>query len=184
MAIGKSKISDLDFDEMESEVDKNMERDQMAGTFEHQMKVMATAKESVDTSIHQLNVTTGMVNTSCLKVEGALTQANNVADRIGDKVEELKKVRIKTDVDPNEWLRLTNVGKAIIEGVNGSLEKHRIEMSNRLQTHYYDMANRLSKTEGIWISGTWSRVAMYVSIGCILYTVVSISIYIAMALSK
>ena len=184
MAIGKSKISDLDFNEMESEVDKNMERDEMAGTFEHQMKVMAVAKESVDTSIHQLNVTTGMVNTSCLKVEGALTQANNIADRIGDKVEELKKMRIKTEVDENEWPRLANVSKAIVDGVNGSLEKHRIEMSNRLQSHYYQISNRLSNAEGIWISGTWSKVIMYVGIGCFLYTVVTLSFFVALAFGK
>ena len=184
MSIGKSKISDLDFNEMESEVDKNMERDVMAGTFEHQMKVMAVAKESVDTSIHQLNVTTGMVNTSCLKVEGALTQANNVADRIGDKVEELKKVRIKTEVDENEWLRLTNLGKTYLEGVENKMETKNNELRQSMTTFYYEMSNRLSNAEGIWISGTWSKVIMYVGIGCFLYTVISISIYIAMAFNK
>ena len=184
MSIGKSKISDLDFNEMESEVDKNMERDEMAGTFEHQMKVMAVAKESVDTSIHQLNVTTGMVNTSCLKVEGALTQANNIADRIGDKVEELKKVRIKTEVDENEWLRLTNLGKTYLEGVENKMESKNNELRQNMTTFYYEMSNRLSNAEGIWISGTWSKVIMYVGIGCFLYTVATLSFFVTLAFGK
>ena len=184
MAIGKSKISDLDFNEMESEVDKNMERDEMAGTFEHQMKVMAIAKKSVDTSIHQLNVTTGMVNTSCLKVEGALTQANNIADRIGDKVEELKKVRIKSEVDENEWLRLTNLEKTYLEGVENKMESKNNELRQSMTTFYYEMSNRLSNAEGIWISGTWSKVIMYVGLGCFLYTVVTLSFFVAIAFGK
>ena len=184
MAIGKSKISDLDFNEMESEVDKNMERDEMAGTFEHQMKVMAIAKKSVDTSIHQLNVTTGMVNTSCLKVEGALTQANNIADRIGDKVEELKKVRIKSEVDENEWLRLTNLEKTYLEGVENKMESKNNELRQSMTTFYYEMSNRLSNAEGIWISGTWSKVIMYIGLGCFLYTVVTLSFFVAIAFGK
>jgi hypothetical protein len=184
MAIGKSKISDLDFNEMESEVDKNMERDEMAGTFEHQMKVMAVAKESVDTSIHELNVTTGMVNTSCLKVEGALTQANNVADRIGDKVEELNKVRIKTEVDPAEWLRLTNLGKTYLEGVENKMKSKNDELRQSMTNFYYEMSNRLSNAEGIWISGTWSKVIMYVGFGCFLYTVVTLLFFVAMVFGK
>ena len=184
MAIGKSKISDLDFNEMESEVDKNMERDEMVGTFEHQMKVMAIAKKSVDTSIHQLNVTTGMVNTSCLKVEGALTQANNIADRIGDKVEELKKVRIKSEVDENEWLRLTNLEKTYLEGVENKMESKNNELRQSMTTFYYEMSNRLSNAEGIWISGTWSKVIMYIGLGCFLYTVVTLSFFVAIAFGK
>ena len=184
MAIGKSKISDLDFNEMESEVDKNMERDEMAGTFEHQMKVMAIAKESVDTSIHELNVTTGMVNTSCLKVEGALTQANNIADRIGDKVEELKKMRIKTEVDENEWLRLTNLEKTYLEGVENKMETKNNELRQSMTTFYYEMSNRLSNAEGIWISGTWSTTIMWISIACFLYTVATLSFFVALAFGK
>ncbi len=184
MAIGKSKISDLDFNEMESDVDKNMERDQMAGTFEHQMKVMAIAKQSVDTSIHQLNVTTSTVNTSCLKVEGALTQANDIASRIGIKTEELKKVKIRTEVDANDWNRLSNLSNTIVEGVNNTLKSNNDSLQEKMTQHYYNMHNMLSNAEGIWISDKWSKVVMYIGIGCFLYTVISLSVYSALAFGK
>ncbi len=124
------------------------------------------------------------MNTARLRLNNAATNANAAADTIGDKVDELKKTRIKTEVDPNEWLRLTNVGKTIIEGVDGSLEKHRIEVSNRLKSHYYEMSSLLSRNEGIWISGKWWTYLAWFSIACYAYTLISLAIMLALAFGK
>ncbi len=70
------------------------------------------------------------MNTARLRLDNAATNANAAADTIGG-----------------------NVGKTIIEGVDGSLEKHRIEVSNRLKSHFYEMSSLLSRNEGVWISG-------------------------------
>ena len=182
MSISKSKISDIDFSSMENNVNKSMELTDAAENFDGQIKAFHTAKSSMEQSTQALIEAKSDMNTAWLRLDNAATNANAAADTISGKVEELKKTRIKSEVDPNEWLRLTNVGKTIVDGVDSSFEKHRIELANKLKSHYYDMCNQLSRNEGVWISNTWSRVIMYVSIGCFLYTVVSISFYIAMAL--
>lgn len=124
------------------------------------------------------------MNTTRLSLDNASTNANAAVDTIDGKVDELKKTRIKSEVDPNEWLRLINVGKSIIEGVDGSLEKHRIELSNKLESHYYNMCNQLSRNEGVWISGkVWTYVTWF-SIGCYLYTLISIIIMLVLAFGK
>ncbi len=79
---------------------------------------------------------------------------------------------------------LTNVGKSIVEGVDGSLEKHRIELSNKLKSHYYDMCNQLSRNEGMWISGKFWTYIMWFSIACYAYTFISLSIMFALAFGK
>ncbi len=50
--------------------------------------------------------------------------------------------------------------------------------------HYYDVYNILSNAEGIWVSDTLSKVVMYIAIGCILYTVIFLSVYSALAFGK
>ena len=45
-------------------------------------------------------------------------------------------------------------------------EKHRIEIANKLETHYYNMCNPLSRNEGVWISGKVWTYVMWFSIAC------------------
>lgn len=72
------------------------------------------------------------MNTARLRLDNAATNANAAADTISGKVDEIKKSKIAVEVDPNDWQRLAKVSKTIIDGENGALEKHRIEMANKL----------------------------------------------------
>ena len=184
MSIGKSKISDIDFASMESNINKSMELTDATENFDGQIKALHSAKSSLDESTKALIEAKSDMNTARLRLDNAATNANAAADTISGKVEELKKTRIKSEVDPNEWLRLTNVGKSIVEGVDGSLEKHRIEMANKLESHYYNMCNQLSRNEGVWISGKFWTYVMWFSIACYLYTFVSLILIIAGAVGK
>lgn len=124
------------------------------------------------------------MNTARLRLDNAATNANAAADTISGKVDEIKKSRIAVEVDPNDWQRLAKVSKTIIDGENGALEKHRIEMANKLESHYYNMCNQLSRNEGVWISGkVWTYVTWF-SIGCYLYTIISIIIMLVLAFGK
>ena len=184
MSISKSKISDIDFSSMESNVNKSMELTDAAENFDGQVKALHAAKSSMEESTQALIEAKSDMNTARLRLDNAATNANAAADTISGKVEELKKTRIKSEVDPNEWQRLTNVGKTIVEGVDSSLEKHRIELANKLKSHYYDMCNQLSRNEGIWISGKAWTYVMWFSIGCYLYTFVSLILIIYAAIGK
>ncbi len=184
MSIGKSKISDIDFSTMDSNVGKSMELTDMRENFDAQVKALHTAKDSLEETAQALMDAKVDMNTARLRLNNAATNANAAADTIGGKVDELKKTRIKTEVDPNDWLRLTNVGKTIIEGVDGSLEKHRIEVSNRLKSHFYEMSGLLSRNEGFWISGKWWTYLAWFSIACYAYTLISLAIMLALAFGK
>ena len=184
MSIGKSKISDIDFSSMESNINKSMELTDATENFDGQIKALHAAKSSLDESTKALIEAKADLNTARLRLDNAATNANAAADTISGKVEELKKSRIAVEVDPNDWLRLTNLGKTYIEGVENTLKSKNDELRQSMTRHYYDMSNLLSRNEGLWISGTWSKVIMYISIGCFLYTVVTIAFFIAMAFGK
>ncbi len=179
MSIGKSKISDIDFSSMESNVNKSMEMTDATENFDGQIKAIHSAKSSLDESTKALIDAKADMNTARLRLDNAATNADAAANTIDSKVDELKKTRIKSEVDPNEWLRLTNVGKSIIEGVDGSLEKHCVELDNKLKNHYYNMCNQLSRNEGVWISGKWWTYVMWFSIACYVYTIISIVVWLA-----
>ena len=179
MSIGKSKISDIDFSSMESNINKSMELTDATENFDGQIKALHTAKSSLDESTKALIEAKADMNTARLRLDNAATNANAAADTISGKVDEIKKSRITVEVDPNDWQRLAKVSKTIIDGENGVLEKHRIEMANKLKSHYYDMCNQLSRNEGVWISGKVWTYAMWFTIGCYLYTFVSLTLMLA-----
>ena len=184
MSISKSKISDIDFSSMESNVNKSMELTDAAENFDGQIKAFHTAKSSMEESTQALIEAKSDMNTARLRLDNAATNANAAADTISGKVEELRKTRIKSEVDPNEWQRLTNVGKSIVDGVDSSLENHRIELANKLKSHYYDMCNQLSRNEGIWISGKVWTYVMWFSIACYFYVIISLTAIIYGAVGK
>ena len=179
MSIGKSKISDIDFSSMESNINKSMELTDATENFDGQIKALHAAKSSLDESTKALIEAKVDMNTARLRLDKAATNANAAADTISGKVEEVKKSRIAVEVDPNDWQRLAKVSKTIIDGENGVLEKYRIEMANKLETHYYNMCNQLSRNEGVWISGKVWTYAMWFTIGCYLYTFVSLILMLA-----
>ena len=179
MSIGKSKISDIDFSSMESNINKSMELTDATENFDGQIKALHAAKSSLDESTKALIDAKADMNTARLRLDNAASNANAAADTISGKMEELKKTRIAVEVDPNDWQRLAKVSKTIIDGENGVLEKYRIEMANKLETHYYNMCNQLSRNEGVWISGKVWTYAMWFTIGCYLYTFVSLILMLA-----
>ena len=184
MSIGKSKISDIDFSSMESNINKSMELTDATENFDGQIKALHTAKSSLDESTKALIEAKADMNTARLRLDNAATNANAAADTISGKMDEIKKSRIAVEVDPNDWQRLAKVSKTIIDGENGALEKHRIEMENKLESHYYNMCNQLSRNEGVWISGKLWTYVMWFSIGCYLYTFVSLILIIYAAIGK
>ena len=184
MSIGKSKISDIDFSSMESNINKSMELTDATENFDGQIKALHTAKSSLDESTKALIEAKADMNTARLRLDNAATNANAAADTISGKMDEIKKSRIAVEVDPNDWQRLAKVSKTIIDGENGALEQHRIELANKLKSHYYDMCNQLSRNEGVWISGNVWTYVMWFTIACYLYTLVSLILIIAGAVGK
>lgn len=132
MSIGKSKISDIDFSSMESNINKSMELTDATENYDGQENALHSAKSSLDESTKALIEAKADMNTARLRLDNAATNANAAADTISGKVDEIKKSRIAVEVDPNDWQRLAKVSKTIIDGENGALEKHRIEMANKL----------------------------------------------------
>ena len=128
MTIGKSKISDIDFSSMENAVNKSMELTDATENFDGQIKALHAAKSSLDESTRALIDAKADMNTARLRLDNAATNANAAADTISGKVEAIRKSRIAVEVDPNDWQRLSKVSKTIIDGENGVLEKHRIEL--------------------------------------------------------
>lgn len=56
------------------------------------------------------------MNPARLRLADAATNATAAADTIIGKAEAIRKSRIAVVVDPNDWQRLSNVSKTIIDG--------------------------------------------------------------------
>ena len=184
MSIGKSKISDIDFSSMESNINKSMELTDATENFDGQIKALHTAKSSLDESTKALIEAKADMNTARLRLDNAATNANAAADTISGKMDEIKKSRIAVEVDPNDWQRLAKVSKTIIDGENGALEQHRTELANKLKSHYYDICNQLSRNKGVWISGKVWTYVMWFSIACYFYVIISLTVIIYGAIGK
>ncbi len=87
MAIGKSKISDIDFASMESAVGKSMELTDMRENFDAQVKALLSAKDLLEETAQALMDAKADMNTARLRLDNAAANANAAADTIGGKVE-------------------------------------------------------------------------------------------------
>lgn len=184
MAIGKSKISDLNFDSFQNTIDKSIETDQTSDKFDRQLRAyteagakLNAARESVDTAKDSLNET----SSTLLK---AVNNAGLAAKSIKESASKIQDVTISAKISTADWNKLSEHRNRIIADEKQLLETHQQEAKEILSRHFYDMANMMSKREGVWLSNGWVKSLLWIFLPCLLYTVVSIGYYIVSFVSK
>lgn len=81
MAIGKSKISDLNFDSFQNTIDKNIETDQASDKFDCQLRAYTEAGEKLDAARESIDTAKASLNETYSTLQKAVNNANLAAKR-------------------------------------------------------------------------------------------------------
>lgn len=180
MAIGKSKLSDMDFCSFESSVEKNIETDKASDRFDRQL-------QAYNDTCAQLNSTKNSIKSIMASLDGTATKLNtaicNVTDATKTLDEFLVKVRdvkLETKIATPDLNSLSECQKQINADIAKLLEGHRSEVRERLTNHFYEMANMMSRNNGVWLSSGWVKAFLWVSVPCFLFTFITIAVWIVL----
>lgn len=184
MTIGKSKLSDMDFGSFENSVEKNIETDKASDMFDRQLQAYKDAgvqlnstKNSIESIMESLDDTAAKLNTAIRSV----TDATKTLDEFLVKVRDVK---LETKIAAPDLNRLSECQKQINADIAKLLEGHRREMKERLTNHFYEMANMMSRNKGVWLSSSWVKSFLWVSVPCLIYTIITIAYFVASYFGK
>ena len=184
MAIGKSKLSDMDFGSFESSVEKNIETDKASDRFDRQLQAykdacaqLNTTKSSVESIMASLDDIVAKLNTDIR----AITDAAQTLDQFLFKVRDVK---LETKIAAPDLNKLSECQKQINTDVAKLLEGHRKEVKERLANHFYEMSNMMSRNKGVWLSSGWVKAFLWVSVPCLINTIITTMYFVASCFGK
>lgn len=174
MAIGKSKISDLNFDSFQNTIDKSIETEQTSDKFDRQLHAYTEAGEKLDAARESIDMTKASFNEATSTLQKTVSNANLAAKNLKESLSKIQDVTISAKISTADWNKLSEHRNRIIADEKQLLESHQREAKEILSRHYYDMANMMSKNEGVWLSNSWVKSLLWIFLPCLLYTVISI----------
>ena len=184
MPIGKSKISDMDFDTFENSIDKNIETDKASDKFDQQLQAYKDAGNTLTSAKSELETAATTLQEAKDKLSEASDKANTVTKAIEAYIGKVKDITVKAKVDDADMEQAINNRKKLIEDESKLLEDHRKANKEILTRHFYDMSNMMSRNEGVWLSNGWVKTLLWIFLPCFLYTVISIVYLVASYIDK
>ena len=184
MAIGKSKISDLNFESFQNSIDKNVETDQASDKFDRQLRAYTEAIVKLDAAMECIDTAKDSFNKTSSTLLKVVNNANIAASNIKESFSKIQEVTINAKISSSDWNKLSEHRKRIVTDEIQLLEAHQRETKEALSRHFYDMSNMMSKNEGIWLSNGWVKSLLWIFLPCLLYTVVTIGYYVVLFVNK
>ena len=184
MPIGKSKISDMDFDTFENSIDKNIETDKASDKFDQQLQAYKDAGNTLTSAKEGVETATASMQEAKDKLDESTKKADAVTKAIDSFIAKVKDIKIKAKVDDADIEKLTEDRKKLIKNESKLLEDHRKANKEILTRHFYDMSNMMSRNEGVWLSNGWVKSLLWIFLPCFLYTVISIVYFVASYIDK
>ena len=184
MAIGKSKISDLNIDSFQNTIDKNIETDQASDKFDCQLRAYTEAGEKLDAARESIDTAKASLNEATSTLQKAVSNVSLAAKRITESASRIQAVTISAKISTSDWNKLSKHRNRIIADEQQLLEAHQREAKEILSRHFYDMANMMSKREGVWLSNGWVKSLLWIFLPCLLYTVISIGYFVIAFINK
>lgn len=180
MAIGKSKLSDMDFGSFESSVEKNIETDKASDRFDRQLQAYKDAGAQLNSTKNSVENIMASLDDTVTKLNTAIRNITNTAQTLDEFLVKVRDVKLETKIAAPDLNRLSECQKQINADVAKLLEGHRKEMRERLTDHFYDMSNMMSRNKGMWLSSGWVKAFLWVSVPCFLFTFITIVVWIVL----
>ena len=182
MAIGKSKLSDMDFGSFKDTIDKNIETDKASDKFDQQLQAYKDAGNTLASAKSSLE--TGSLQEAKENLNKVTDKADAVTKAIDSFIAKVRDIKFKAKVDDADMEQAINNRKKLIENESKLLEDHRKENKEILTRHFYDMSNMMSRNEGVWLSNGWVKALLWIFLPCFLYTSISIVYLVASYIDK
>lgn len=180
MAIGKSKLSDMDSSSFESSVEKNIEADKASDRFDHQLQAykeataaLVMAKAGIDAAKLSMAEAKNGLDEAVRKTAVAVKSLDDYTARING-------VTIKAKLDDSDLAKLSAQRERIIKEELQLLEEHRAAIKKTLSNHFYEMTNQMSRNKGVWLSDGWVKALLWIFLPCVLFTITVIVAWIVL----
>ena len=108
MAIGKSKISDLNFESFQNSIDKNVETDQASDKFDRQLRAYTEAIVKLDAAMECIDTAKDSFNKTSSTLLKVVNNANIAASNIniGNELSQMKYSYLKPTNEKQKKLSL------------------------------------------------------------------------------
>lgn len=184
MAIGKSKLSDMDFGSFESSVEKNIETDKASDRFDRQLQAYKDAGIQLDSAKCSVENIMASLDDTVTKLNTAIRNVTDATKTLDEFLVKVRDVKLETKIAAPDLNRLSECQKQINADVAKLLEAHRREMRERLTDHFYEMSNMMSRNKGVWLSSGWIKAFLWVSVPCLIYTIITMAYFVASGFGK
>ena len=184
MSIGKSKISDMDFESFENTIDKNIETDKASEKFDQQLQAYKDAGNTLVSAKSELKMAATSLQEAKDNLDKATDKADAVTKAIDSFIAKVRDIKFKAKIDDADMEQAINNRKKLFENESKLLEDHRNKNKEILTRHFYDMSNMMSRNEGVWLSNGWVKVFLWIFLPCFLYTVISIVYFVTSYIDK
>ena len=160
MAIGKSKLSDMDFGSFKDTIDKNIETDKASDRFDRQLQAYKEAGVKLDAANNSISAAKDSLNEATTAFNEVVDDANAAVQHLFETFEKFQ--------------------KQIVVGGTQLLEEHRNETKKILSSHFYNMANKMAQNEGVWLSNIWMKTLLWIFLPCFIFTISTIVVWIVL----
>ena len=184
MAIGKSKLSDMDFGSFESSVEKNIETDKASDRFDRQLQAYKDACAQLNTTQSSVESIMASLDDIVAKLNTDIRAITDAAQTLDEFLVKVRNVKLETKIAAPDLNRLSECQKQINADVAKLLEGHKKEVKERLTNHFYEMANMMSRNKGVWLSSGWVKAFLWVSVPCLIYTIITTMYFVASCFGK
>lgn len=178
MAIGKSKLSDLDFGSFESSVEKNIETDKASDRFDRQLQAYNDACVQLNSTKNSIKSIMASLDDTATKLNTAICSVTDAIKTLDEFLVKVRDVKLEAKIAAPDLNKLSEYQKQINAEVVKLLEGHRSEVKERLTNHFYEMSNMMSRNKGVWLSSGWVKAFLWVSVPCFLFTFITIVVWI------
>lgn len=178
MPISKRKISDMDFNFFEDTINKNIETDKASNKFDRQLQAHKEAGVKLDAANNCIAVAKDSLNEATAAFKEVVDDTNAAVQHLFETLEKFHAFTFKAKLSSDDWSKLSELQKKIVADETLLLEEHSKETKKMLSNHFYDMINRISRNEGVWLSNSWMKSMLWIFLPCFIYTVSSIVYYV------
>ena len=158
MALGNSRISDMNLDEFDKKLEEGIEAEDMAETLYQAQRESKKVRASLDKATADLNVA-----------------LNVAATNINNAVKAIKGLTVRATIDPKDWERLDGYSKTLLENEKKLLVQHTIDVRNIIESRYEEMAKTIRGHDGVCLSHSVCKILLWIFIPSLIYTVASLT---------
>lgn len=152
----------MNFDSFRNTIDKNIETDQTSDKFDRQLRAYTEAGEKLNAARESMDAAKASLNEASSTLQKAVSNANLAAKSITESASKIQAVTISAKISTSDRNKLSKHRNRIIADEQQLLETHQQEAKEILTRHFYDMANMMSKKEGVWLSNGWVKSLLWI----------------------